>query len=72
MTREDIVLAISWLYPNGFVGFDNSLPTPSTYEEYVESVTRAGKKWRAPQYEIYKPEELLDAAEKYRTQLYNN
>lgn len=69
MTREDIVLGIAWLYPNGFKGFNNKLPTPSTYEEYVESVTSASKKWRAPQYPIHTKEELFESADKYRKAL---
>jgi len=69
MTKNDIVCAISWLYPNGFVGFDNRLPTPSTYDEYLISINKASKIWRAPQYPILTQKEILDAAEQYRSSL---
>ena len=60
MNKQDIIKAISVLYPEGFKGFNNKLPTPRNYEEYVESVDTQNKKLYTHKYKIYSEEELLN------------
>jgi len=62
MTKNDIVKAISVLYPEGFDGFNTKFPTPRNYEEYVKSVDSKNKKMYTKEYPIHSKEELKKAA----------
>lgn len=62
MDRNDIVKAISILYPAGFDGFNTKLPTPRNYDEYIKSVDSKNKKMYTEEYPIHSEEELKEAA----------
>lgn len=66
MTKQNIIDAITFLYPYDFNGFNDKLPTPRTYEEYVKSVDAQNKKLYTEKHIIHSEDELVEAAQKYK------